>query len=107
LQAAAPRTAVVDCAHAVSRDARAICRSVPLATLAGTLAAHYQADRELYAERHRSLPRTIPAPAAFSQAQTAWLLSRHRCNDDEPCLTRLFEARIAALHAIHRAFTAD
>jgi serine/threonine-protein kinase len=103
LRALDARTNIVDCARAVSQDARAICRSVPLATLAGSLAAHYRIALEHYAQS-RSRPRGVPAPQTLSSDQTAWLMARHRCGADEPCLTRLFEARIAALRAIHRAF---
>jgi uncharacterized protein len=49
----------------------------------------------------------VPSPTSFSADQTAWLIARHRCGDDEQCLTRMFQERIAALEAIHRAFVGD
>jgi serine/threonine-protein kinase len=106
LRATDSKTNIVDCARAVSQDARAICRSVPLATLAGSLAAHYRIALEHYAHDRRR-PRGVPAPQTLSSDQTAWLIARHRCGADESCLTQTFEARIAALRAIHHAFLGD
>jgi serine/threonine-protein kinase len=117
LQAATPRISVIDCAHAVSDDARTICSSVPLANLAGSLAAHYQTNRENYARNHQRLQRLsdgrtainnrpIPSPATFSVDQNTWLATRRRCASDEPCLTRALTDRITQLAALHTAFTA-
>jgi uncharacterized protein len=120
LQEVTPRISIIDCAHAVSVDAKTICHDARLADLAGRMAAIYQIDREHYAREHKRLQRLpngrygvagehgrllpVPAPATFSAEQTAWLIARHRCGDDAACLTRGFEERIAALVAIHRAF---
>jgi hypothetical protein len=103
LQQLAPRTSVIDCAHAVSLDARTICHSLPLASLAGSLAAHYQAGLTHYATDHRRLE--VPGPVKFSTDQKAWVIARHACGADPACLQKTMEDRISALLAIHRAFT--
>jgi serine/threonine-protein kinase len=106
LRDATARVHVIDCAHAVSRDAKAICHDAALASLAGALAAHHEAILAAYRAHHRRLPRNVPPPRAFSTEETASLLARHRCGDDTSCLARHLEQRLATLQSLHRAFLA-
>jgi hypothetical protein len=119
LRAVTARSNVVDCDHALSRDARAICGSVSLSEQEGTLAALYAADLADYARLRRSFrpspdgtflvadghgpPRAVPSTAQFSRDQAAWVLERHHCGEDAACLERSLAARIVALQEIRRA----
>ena len=107
LRAATTNVSVVDCAHAVSRDAKAICTSPALAELAGTTAAYSRWILGAYTTQHQRLPKTVPTPRAFSSGQNAALFARHRCADDEACLTRQLNDRLAVLKTLAQAFAAN
>ncbi len=97
LQAASRRVSVIDCKKAVSFDARTICKQTALADRAGTLAGHYQALLDRYADN-------APRLQKLSQEQTAWLTVRHKCGADEGCLATTLDKRIAELAEIHKTF---
>jgi uncharacterized protein YecT (DUF1311 family) len=82
-----PFAASFDCAKATTQIEKSICVEPGLSRLDGELGHLYESARH-----------TAPDPASLKAEQVRWLEERNRC-EDEGCLRKSYESRIAQLRA--------
>jgi uncharacterized protein len=82
--------APIDCSKASSPTERAICRSYPLGQAEARMATMFGIVTSLVAMGQRG---------DIGDAQRKWLKERNACGDDNACIARAYQSRIAALSA--------
>jgi uncharacterized protein len=92
LAASAPARAVdyapIDCGKGWSATERVICRSYPLGQAEARMATLFGVVTSLVAMGQRG---------DIGDAQRRWLKERDACGDDNGCIARAYQSRIAAL----------
>ena len=92
LAASAPARAAdyapIDCGKASSATERVICRSYPLGQAEARTATLFGVVMSLVAMGQRG---------DIGDAQRRWLKERDACGDDNGCIARAYQSRIAAL----------
>jgi uncharacterized protein len=80
--------APIDCGKASSPAERTICQSYPLGQAEARMATLFGIVTSLVAMGQRG---------DIGDAQRQWLKERNACGNDNACLTRAYQSRIAAL----------
>jgi uncharacterized protein len=80
--------APIDCSKASSPAERTICRSYPLGQAEARMATLFGVVTSLVAMGQRG---------DIGDAQRKWLKERNACADDNACIARAYQSRIAAL----------
>jgi uncharacterized protein len=78
----------IDCSKASAPAERAICRSYPLGQAESRMATIFGIVTSLVAMGQRG---------DIGDAQRKWLKDRNACGDDNACIARAYQSRIAAL----------
>jgi uncharacterized protein len=80
--------APIDCSKASAPAERAICRSYPLGQAEARMATMFGIVTSLAAMGQRG---------DIGDAQRKWLKERNACGDDNACIARAYQSRIAVL----------
>jgi uncharacterized protein len=80
--------APIDCSKAAAPAERAICRSYPLGQAEARMATMFGIVTSLVAMGQRG---------DIGDAQRKWLKERNACGDDNACIARAYQSRIAVL----------
>jgi uncharacterized protein len=88
--ARAAEYAPIDCSKASSPAERTICRSYPLGQAEARMATLFGVVTSLVA---------MGQHADIGDAQRKWLKERNACGDDDACIARAYQSRIATLSA--------